>query len=129
MGRSLAGKKRYKAKLKERLFQALGRVCACCGEKEPVFLALDHIGGGGNAHRAKVGEGRALWLAVLKEGCPKDKYRILCMNCNHATRFMRECPHQLRRDGRVVEGSALEKHRGRNLTASSNLALSATLGT
>ena len=31
--------------------------CGCCGQNEPRFLALDHVGGGGATHRKDIGAG------------------------------------------------------------------------
>ncbi len=31
-----------------------GQRCACCGETEPAFLAIDHVNNDGNVHRKKV---------------------------------------------------------------------------
>src|SRR3990172_11531866 len=33
-----------------------GPVCACCGETQDAFLTLDHVNGGGNAERKKIGK-------------------------------------------------------------------------
>lgn len=57
-------------------------LCGICGEGRSDCLSVDHIGGGGNKHRAennvKSGYGFYQWLK--KNGFP-DGYRILCMNC------------------------------------------------
>ena len=79
--------------LKEKVFDALGRVCSCCGESEPAFLTLDHVGGGGKEHRKKLSKYNALYRDVLAS-VDSGKYRILCMNCNWAIRFGKQCPHQ-----------------------------------
>lgn len=78
------------------LIDAYGGRCACCGEREPAFLTLDHIGGGGNRHRRLSGGDRKMKQEIKRLGFPKDKYRLLCMNCQIATRFGRTCPHQLK---------------------------------
>lgn len=72
--------------------------CACCGESEPAFLAVDHINGGGNAHRRTIGGGRMTgssnfyrWL--VKNGFPSD-FQLLCHNCNFAKSHHGGCPHQ-----------------------------------
>lgn len=38
---------RWKVKIRSEMIAAYGGCCACCGETEPAFLSLDHIGGGG----------------------------------------------------------------------------------
>lgn len=81
-------------KLKESIFNLLGDRCVCCGENERSFLTVDHINHDGAEHRRLVGGGRKIYQDILKQGCPKDKYRIFCMNCNWATRYKTECPHK-----------------------------------
>lgn len=86
-----------RTRLRRKVFAAYGDRCACCGETIPTFLTLDHVNRDGKAHRAKFG-GRGSSLSVYydlqRQGWPKDGYRILCMNCNFATRFGGLCPHQ-----------------------------------
>ena len=91
------------AVLREKIFESYGRMCACCGETDTAFLTLDHVNGGGQEHHRLRKDGTRLphratgirvYRAVQREGFPKDKYRLLCMNCNWATRFGKKCPHQ-----------------------------------
>ena len=87
----------YKARLRSELFAAYGGVCACCGESSEEFLTLDHIGGGGAKERRSLGWqglGTSFYLLLKKQGWPKDRYQLLCMNCNWATRHGKICPHQ-----------------------------------
>jgi hypothetical protein len=83
--------------LQSEVIEAYGGKCVCCGESESAFLTIDHIDGGGNKHRKEVGGFRKLKQELKRLGWPKDKYRLLCMNCNHATRFGRVCPHQTKK--------------------------------
>ncbi len=63
----------------------LGGECELCGCKNPLMLSLDHRLGDGATHRRKTGSNsRTVYRAVLKEGCPLKRYRILCMSCNTA---------------------------------------------
>jgi len=87
-------RKRGNARLKKKLFDAFGSICVCCGETSIEFLTIDHINGGGRAHREKSGGSHQTYRDIIKQGCPRDLYRILCMNCNFATRFREPCPHQ-----------------------------------
>jgi hypothetical protein len=83
------------AKQRGVLLAEYGGKCACCGESEPKFLSVDHIGGGGSAHRQKIGTGgKALACFLRRNGYPKDGFRLLCFNCNCAIGFFGECPHQ-----------------------------------
>ncbi len=68
--------------------------CDCCGESEIKFLCLDHIGGGGSAHRRELnGNGRAIYGWIIKNNFP-DGFRVLCANCNQAYGYYGTCPHQ-----------------------------------
>jgi hypothetical protein len=67
--------------------------CSCCGVTGLVFLALDHVNGGGHAQRKETGGG-GFYVWLRKKGYPGG-LRILCHNCN----FGRElnggiCPHE-----------------------------------
>ena len=68
--------------------------CACCGDSRFEFLCLDHINGGGNAHRLAVtGSKRgsiAVW--VEKNGYPEG-FQVLCHNCNMAKHIYGSCPY------------------------------------
>lgn len=72
-----------------------GCVCRCCGETRVAFLTLDHIGGGGNRHRAAMKEERNtdIYTWVKKRRFPPG-FQVLCMNCNWARGKYGECPHQ-----------------------------------
>lgn len=67
--------------------------CSCCGEKEYVFLTIDHINGGGTQHRKEVPAAHlARWL--IKNNFPEG-YDVLCFNCNcgkHKNGGV--CPHK-----------------------------------
>ena len=68
-----------------------GKICCnCCGENEIGFLSLDHINGGGNEHRRKVGKRYYTW--VIENNYPEG-YQVLCYNCNLAKGFFGKCPH------------------------------------
>lgn len=79
--------------------------CACCGEKEIVFLQLDHINDDGAEHRRQVtkelgyfptGTGMANWL---KKNDWPPIMQVLCANCNWGKRLGKNgaCPHEAAR--------------------------------
>jgi hypothetical protein len=80
--------RKHRAKLKAEVYSHYGDKCACCGETDPRFLTLDHVNGGGRAHRESLGNaGRAnpgplaILYDIKKRGFPPD-FQILCFNCN-----------------------------------------------
>lgn len=86
--------------LRDQMLEAYGRKCACCGEAGEGFLTLDHFGeyrGVPEPERPGMYQrnyrGSYEYLRLRKMGWPKDGLRILCMNCNWATRRDRPCPH------------------------------------
>ena len=82
-------KQRY-AKLRQEILEVYGFQCACCGETERLFLELDHIENNG-----KGVAGKALYTQVKLEGFPKDKYQLLCANCNQGKKRNKGiCPHK-----------------------------------
>ena len=83
---------RTRARLKIDMFRNLGYACVCCGEDNPAFLSLDHINGRGTQRKNSSEDG---YRVAKQEGWPKDKYQILCMNCNTAKYRYGDCPHRL----------------------------------
>lgn len=79
-------------KLSREVFQGYGNACACCGETIREFLQLDHVNGGGHAHR-KTRNVRSIYRDVVKDGFP-DTYRLLCANCNWSRGIRGYCPHR-----------------------------------
>lgn len=69
--------------------------CVCCGEDTYEFLCLDHINGGGTAHRKSLGTkgGNSFFWYLRMQGYPKG-FQVLCNNCNMAKGKNGICPHQ-----------------------------------
>ena len=67
--------------------------CSCCGEQYLEFLVIDHIGGGGGAHRKRLKKKGVSFYRWLKNNNYPDGFRILCHNCNMADGFYGYCPH------------------------------------
>lgn len=93
-----------KASIRKALLAAYGGRCSCCGESTPEFLELDHKNGGGSKER-KRWPGGMLYEKLKKEGFPKEGYRLLCSNCNHALGTKKYCPHTTQRP--VFDSSGL----------------------
>lgn len=67
--------------------------CKCCGEREVVFLSIDHINGDGAAHRRTVASGSSMYYWLVRNGFPPG-FQVLCWNCQHAKAVKSQCPHQ-----------------------------------
>lgn len=80
--------------LKDAAYAAYGGyVCSCCGEREPMFLCLDHINDDGAAHRKTFPTG-GLYEWLRKHDYP-PMFQVLCPNCNMGKRMNGgTCPHQ-----------------------------------
>lgn len=85
ISKRVADKKR-RMKLAVKMY--LGGKCACCGEREPEFLTIDHINGGGSKIRNKQGFRRnevyywEIYRAMKAGASVSHKYQVLCSNCN-----------------------------------------------
>jgi len=86
--------KRERTLMKEKVYSFYGNACACCGETNPFFLALDHINNDGNKHRREHGSGFSLYRWILKSNFP-NTLQILCHNCNVGKHLNGGvCPHK-----------------------------------
>lgn len=80
--------------LRAQILKEYGGACRCCGEDRAVYLALDHIFGGGTKETAS-GGGSTFYISVRNAGFPKDRYQLLCHNCNWAKHHTGgNCPHK-----------------------------------
>jgi len=89
----------YSRRLREEVIEAYGHKCACpgCTVTKFEFLAVDHIHGGGKAHREQISSGKCgtkFYRWLRDKGFPKDEFQLLCHNCNCAKGFYGKCPHQ-----------------------------------
>jgi len=98
---------KFRVALKNEFLDEYGARCACCGETERAFLSMDHFGADrgivvrqitigvkGKINKPAMLRGPSEYARLKKLGWPKDGIRILCMNCNFATRHGATCPHQ-----------------------------------
>lgn len=79
---------RHRAKLRAAVLDHYGRACACCGTEVDAFLTIDHIEGGGSAHRRQVGN---IYQWLVRKEFPAG-FRTLCMNCQVGTYRLGVCP-------------------------------------
>lgn len=83
-------RKQTERKLKDAVLDIYGRACACCGEKEPLCLTLDHVDNDG---RFDV-HGHKLYKQILDSDFLRADLQTLCYNCNIG-RYLNGgiCPH------------------------------------
>ena len=88
-----------RSKNKDLVFSHYGKVCACCGETELMFLSIDHVNNDGAEHRrslkGQIGNGGSSFFDwLVRSGFPEG-FQTLCRNCNwgkHVNGGV--CPHQ-----------------------------------
>lgn len=81
--------------LKLEMIKAYGGKCSCCGLTEPRFLTLEHLLGGGNAHRERLHKSDRTWLELKLQGWPQEGYILFCWNCQMGKTHYGICPHKL----------------------------------
>jgi len=87
--------------LRNKVIDAYGGKCACCGEPERVFLTIEHKDRDGAEHRRSLsknsikGDSVSVYRDIKKKGFPKDKFELLCFNCNRASWVLGLCPHRV----------------------------------
>lgn len=79
---------------RELIIRMYGGKCECCGEATHEFLQLDHANNDGNEHRKLIGGGQPFYRWIIKQGCPKEGFRLLCCNCNWSRGRWGYCPHE-----------------------------------
>ena len=85
----------YRAALRSEMIEAYGGSCSCCGEIQPKFLQLDHIENDGHLDRKIHRTSTKLFAHLKKAGWPKDRYQLLCANCNFGKLLNGgTCPHK-----------------------------------
>lgn len=92
--------RQWRQKLKREVFDAYGGpLCVCCGEKQVLFLSIDHVANNGAVHRRelnpKYGTGGARFYGWLKRNKFPSGYQVLCMNCQWGKKLNGGiCPHK-----------------------------------
>lgn len=75
--------------LRLKVINGYGGRCEKCGEINPYFLTIDHIFNDGNIERKQINH-QTLWRKLVNLNYPKNKYQLLCFNCNCSKRFIDE---------------------------------------
>lgn len=89
-----AHKRAFTRRLRLAVLSAYGGRCQCCGETTEEFLTIDHVYNDGAAHRKNIGGGgSSTYIWLKRNGFPKDRFQLLCMNCNWGKARYGQCPH------------------------------------
>jgi len=91
-------KQHYVIYMKSLIFEAYGNCCVCCGETRSEFLNVDHIHSDGKEDRKKGMWGYTLYKYIIENDYPKDRYQLLCWNCNMTKSQFGKCAHDLKSD-------------------------------
>lgn len=84
-------------RLKALIIEAYGSKCNCCGEAQAKFLTIDHIFNDGFLENQGPSRrsSHKLYRKIKNLGFPKDKYQLLCWNCNCGKQANKGiCPHK-----------------------------------
>jgi len=103
-----AHKKMKMLEIKIEGIKEYGSKCVCCGEHRQNFLTIDHVNNDGACERRELNRsrgnkqkytGKKLWALLKSLGYPKDRYRLLCFNCNSGRHINGGiCPHEEERN-------------------------------
>lgn len=81
----LASAQRYRDKIRLEMVKEYGGKCCKCGITDSDLLVLDHIYDDAQIDRKQNNHtgGIHMYSFLRRNGWPKDKYQLLCHNCNY----------------------------------------------
>ncbi len=82
----------YRYNFRKKVILGYGGKCACCGENQYEFLAVDHVDNNGKQDRQEKKNTYRILRYILENKFPKE-YQVLCHNCNLSKAFHKYCPH------------------------------------
>lgn len=100
-----ARRRQYWRSLRAAVIAGYGGRCECagCGEDHPEFLEIHHRFNDGAAERGRE-SGAKFYRRLIREGFPRERYALLCSNCNLARERGGACPHE--REQRQLQSGA-----------------------
>lgn len=84
-------RKHLRHKLRLEFIKEYGNQCKYCGESGPIVLTIDHIFNDGSLERRdRYNRSGSKFYQYLKtNNWPKDRYQLLCHNCNYRKEYFR----------------------------------------
>ncbi len=79
---------------KSRVMASYGPECTCCHEKDQDKLVMDHVLGGGSEEK-KSYPSRNVYFFLDGKPVNRQRFQVLCHNCNQAKASLGRCPHFL----------------------------------
>ena len=76
---------KYRINRRHKIFELMGGACVCCGERDLMFLQVDHVFNDGHKERKKSGTRYGNLLKTWNE--TPERLQLLCANCNYAKRI------------------------------------------
>lgn len=89
-------KRELRVRVRHAAIKMYGGKCACCKEPDYRFLTIDHIAGGGKAHRASFLHDMTYYRWLVELRYRRKGFKVLCFNCNFAE-ANGGCPHRRNR--------------------------------
>lgn len=71
---------KYKKDIRSNLIAFMGGKCNDCVIDNPLLLTIDHVNNDGKCERHFLGI--QMWVRILDGRLEKDRYQLLCWNCN-----------------------------------------------
>ena len=71
------------ARNRKKLIDLMNGKCKCCGEKDLIYLQIDHVNNDGHVDRNK-GSSNVTLRRYMQT---PERFQLLCANCNHAKRM------------------------------------------
>lgn len=94
-GKYAESRRRSKLAMKERAMAGYGgAACSCCGERELLFLHMDHIDNNGGEHRRALQVTSISYSWYIKNNFPSG-FQVLCANCHIGKKWRDDCVHRL----------------------------------
>lgn len=97
---------RQRDALKAEMIAAYGGKCQHCGESDSIVLTLDHINDDSDVEKEAYGEnargGHKQYQRLKAAGWPKERFQLLCFNCNAKKEHQRRRNAMMSRWGNPV---------------------------